>query len=235
MAPHLAELVVDAGGLENLVGVVSYSDFPESIKNIQKIGDAFKVDFETIVSLQPDYVLTWKDGTPNSIINKLKQLNIEVIETDISSIKDIPTTIHQISKLINTQAIAAKEIEQFNQKLNSISHQSHPKLSAFIQVSIKPIYTISATHWMSEAIALCGYENVFYDLKQISAPISLESIIAKNPEAIININQVNDDKWKQWPDLKAVKNNKIYTFSADIFSRPSPRLLDGIQQLCATN
>ena len=214
MAPHLAELVVEAGGLDNLVGVVSYSDFPEQVKSIQAIGDAFKVDYETIISLKPDYVLTWKDGTPSSIIDKLKQLNINVIETNITSIKDIPITIDQISKLTGTETFANKNIEQFNLKLEAINNQAHPKVSAFIQITIQPIYTISGNHWMSEAIRLCGYENIFSDLQQISAPISLESIIAKNPEAIININQSADDQWYHWQVIKAVKNHRINPFTA---------------------
>ena len=235
LAPHLAELTVEAGGLDSLVGVVSYSDFPKSLQKIQNIGDAFRVDFETIISLKPDYVLAWKNGTPRSIIDKLKQLKLNVIEIEINQLSDIPLAILEIAKLIKTESQAQLAIDDFNSELEEIKKTKYPKFEAFIQVSIKPIYTISAQHWMSEAIELCGYDNVFKELKNASNPISLESVITKNPQVIININQLEDDKWIQWQQLDAVKNNRIYTFSPDYFSRPTPRILIGIQQLCETN
>ncbi len=235
LSPHLAELVVSAGAIKNLVGVVSYSDFPPEIKNTQKIGDAFKLDIETIVSLKPDYILSWKGGTPLSMLEKLKRLNLTIIETEIKTLSDIPKTITQIAKLTNTQKQAQKATNKFTQKLLEFQKQKHKQQTAFIETYHQPLYTVSGKHWMSQAALLCGYINVFNDLKQQSATVTLESVILKNPQTIINIAKQEDSQWQKWQNLDAIKNNNIILIDPDYFSRPSMRLLQGIEKLCTKN
>lgn len=232
LSPHLAELAYSAGAQDNLVGVSSYSDFPEQVKAIQKIGDAFKLDYEAIISLQPDYILTWKGGTPVAAVEKLKSLKLNIIETEINNLADIPSTIAQISELTNTQKLAKPQIDLFNEKLNKLKNTNRIDKTAFIQTFHQPLYTISGKHWMSQAIAICGYQNIFKDLPQLSAPVTLESVISKNPQTIINISKQKDLQWQKWQNLEAVKNQQIITLDPDLFSRPSMRLLDGIEGLC---
>jgi iron complex transport system substrate-binding protein len=38
-------------------------------------------------------------------------------------------------------------------------------------------------------------------------------------------------KWKQWPNIPAVKNNRIYLVDSDLFDRPTPRLIEGLETL----
>lgn len=232
LAPHLAELTYSAGALDNLVGVVAYSDFPIEVKSIDLIGDAFKLDYEKIVALQPDYILTWKGGTPTAVIEKLKNLNLNIIETEVNTLSDIPKTILQISELTDTKLIAISTIKNFNNTLKKYKENPYSKQTAFIETYHKPLYTVSGKHWMSAAVELCGYQNIFKDLSQLSAPITLEAVITKNPQAIINIAQQEDPQWHQWKNLEAVKNNQIITLQPDLFSRPTMRLLQGIKTLC---
>ena len=233
LSPHLAELVASAGAIDNLVGVVSYSDFPEEIKSITNIGDAFKVDFETIIALNPDYVVSWKSGTPVAVVEKLKSLNIKVMETKINSLSDIPTTIKKIANLTNTQNYAQLNIELFEKTIEQLKQNKKASSTIFIETYHQPIYSVSGSHWMSEAVKICGYENIFTDLSQSSAAVNIESIINKNPETILNISKEIDPQWQKWQSISAVKNNRIYTIDPDIMSRPSMRLLEGVKQLCA--
>ena len=232
LAPHLTELVASAGALDNLVGVVAYSDFPKEVKHIQVIGDAFNLDYETIIALNPDYLIVWKGGTPIATIDKLKSLKFNLIETEIKNLSDIPATVKLIAELTNTKDIATKNIDSFNQKLSQLKKQSHTIKTLFIQNYSKPLYTVSGKHWISEATTICGYQNIFNDLSQISTTVSLEAVITKNPQTILNIANQTDKQWQNWPLLDAVKNKRIFTISPDFFARPSMRILQGISQLC---
>ncbi len=235
LSPHLAELVYSAGAIDNLIGVVAFSDFPEKVKSIDLVGDAFKLDYEKILALRPDYILTWKGGTPIAVIEKLKSLKLTLIETQIDTLKDIPKTIAQIAELTQTQDQAKVVIDLFNNTLAEIKSNKHPKTTTFIETYHQPLYTVSGKHWMSQAIALCGYTNIFSDLTQSSVPITLESVILKNPQAIINIAKQPDKQWGKWKNIEAVKTHQIITIDPDYMSRPSMRILEGIKQLCAKN
>lgn len=235
LAPHLAELVYSAGAEDSLIGVVAYSDFPEIVKSIDLVGDAFKLDYEKIITLQPDYILTWKGGTPIAVIEKLKSLKLNVIETEITRLIDIPKTIEQIAELTQTRLQASKSISTFNQALNEIKQLPHQDKSVFIETYHSPLYTVSGEHWMSQAALLCGYNNIFNDLSSISAPVTLEAVITKNPQAILNIAPQKDKQWQSWKELEAVKTQQVITIHPDYFSRPSMRILEGIKQLCEFN
>jgi iron complex transport system substrate-binding protein len=235
LSPHLAELVYSAGAIDYLTGVVSFSDFPNQIKSIEQIGDAFKIDYEKILILNPTHILTWKDGTPVSVINKLKALNFNIIETEINKLADIPKTIKMISEITNTQDYAEKNISLFNKTIKNLKQSKYTNNSLFIETYHQPIYTVSGNHWMSEAVEICGYENVFNDLSQLSAPVTLEAVITKNPQTILTIADQEDLQWLAWKKLDAVINKQIITIHPDYFSRPSMRLLNGITQLCSSN
>ena len=43
LAPHLGELVYDAGAGERLVGVIAYSDFPPDVRELPRVGDALSL------------------------------------------------------------------------------------------------------------------------------------------------------------------------------------------------
>ncbi len=235
LAPHLAELVASAGALDNLIGVVSYSDFPSQVKQLPHVGDAFKIDYESIIRLNPDIILVWKGGTPQAVINKLKSLKLKLIETEIKKLDDIGKTIADIAKLTHTEAIAEKNIKRFEKKLQELKNNHAQHQSLFLEISAQPLYTVSKQHWMSEAASVCGYENIFANLTQLSAPVTFESVISKNPQAILTIAQQTDKQWQQWTTLKAVANKQIFTISPDYFSRPTLRIVHGIEQLCGSN
>ena len=232
LSPHLAELVASAGALKNLVGVVSYSDFPPQVTKLPHVGDAFKLDYEAIVSLQPDIILTWKGGTPQAVLEKLKSLHLPVVETEIKKLDDIPKVVMQIAQITSSQTIAKKNTTKFIETIKEIKAKKHRKYSAFIEISANPLYTISANHWMSEAASLCGFENIFQQLPQLSAPVTLESVININPQSIINVSETYDTQWQKWKNLTALKSKRIITVSPDYLSRPTFRILQGINKLC---
>ena len=53
LAPNLAELVFAAGAGDRLKGVVEYSNFPAQVSQLPRVGDAFRIDLERIIELNP--------------------------------------------------------------------------------------------------------------------------------------------------------------------------------------
>jgi iron complex transport system substrate-binding protein len=102
-----------------------------------------------------------------------------------------------------------------------------------------PLYTLGGRHLVTRALAECGGANVFGALTIPAPQVSLEAVLAANPEVIIagtdgGIPPPWLDRWKQWPALTAVRHGNLYTVDANLLHRPGPRFVDGMAQLCAT-
>lgn len=236
LSPHLTELVYSSGGGAHLLGISAYSNYPEDALNKQIIGDAFHLNLELISELQPDVIFYWHNGTPAQTIEQLKSLGFKLENVDITDLADIPKAINQIATTLKTQPDATTE--SFLTQLNQLKQQSQHRKPALIQISDQPIFTVNGKHWMSEAIAVCGLDNVFNDLKSLSVAVTLESVVLKQPDVIVRLEPLSaDSQLAQWPSIPAIKNNHVAVLEADHFTRPTLRLLTAIKSLCeqATN
>jgi iron complex transport system substrate-binding protein len=94
--------------------------------------------------------------------------------------------------------------------------------------------TLNDTHMVSAAIRLCGGKNVFGALKEISPTVSVEALLAANPDAIITGGSNTDslNEWRQFSVLTAAKKNHLYAVNGDWLNRAGPRILDGTEALC---
>jgi iron complex transport system substrate-binding protein len=61
---------------QGLVGVIQFSDFPETERHLPEVGSNVHLDFERIVALWPDLCIAIKDGNPKAIIDRLASLGI---------------------------------------------------------------------------------------------------------------------------------------------------------------
>ena len=231
LAPHLTELIYSAGGGTNLIGISAFSNYPQETKNKPIIGDAFHLDLELISKLQPDIIFYWHNGTPAQTIEQLKSLGFNLKNIHITHLADIPKAIKLIAQTLKTQT--SDDVENFNKKLKQLKQENHKNKSALIQISDQPIYTVNGSHWMSEAIETCGLKNVFHDLNNLSAAVTLEAVVLQKPEVIVRLEPITDNnQLSKWTSIPAIENQHIAVVEADHFTRPTLRTLSAIQSLC---
>ena len=51
-------------------------------------------------------------------------------------------------------------------------------MRVFYQIWHRPLLTVNGAHMISDVIALCGGENVFADVRQLTPSVTLEAVIA---------------------------------------------------------
>jgi iron complex transport system substrate-binding protein len=97
--------------------------------------------------------------------------------------------------------------------------------------------TLSGRHALNEAIRVCGGRNVFEDLAPIAPQVSVEAVLAADPEVIVTAEPGGRrtdalEGWKRFPSLRAVRAGRLVTLDADRINRHTPRLLDELAVLC---
>ena len=78
LSPHLAELDFAAGAGDRLLATVAYSEYPPRAGDLPRVGDAFRLDIESIVALRPDLVVAWESGNPRAAVEQLRTLGLRV-------------------------------------------------------------------------------------------------------------------------------------------------------------
>lgn len=237
LAPHLAELVCAVGACTQLVGVTRYTDEPGA-RNVQVIGDAFALNLEAIVAARPDLVLAWEGGTSPQLAQRIASLGLPLHWVRVQRLDDIAVALADIGQRVGQGSRGLEQAAAFRAQLNALQQQyaGRQPLRVFYQLEVQPMYTISGRSPMSEAITLCGGVNIFHQLPQIAAAVSVESVLAARPEVIVfaredHVRQIRRF-WQRWPQVPAVARDQLYDVEASLLARQSPRVLEGIAELC---
>jgi iron complex transport system substrate-binding protein len=235
LAPNLTELLFEAGAGDRLVGAVAYSDFPDAAQRIPRIGEAARLDTEQILALKPDLVVAWKTGNNREDYERLERLGLKVYVVELDAIARIPDKIEDLGLLADTEEAAQISAAAFRGRLATLQrhYAGRKRVSVFYQIWEQPLMTINGEHFISDVLRECGGENVFAKLALLAPTVDLEAVIAADPQVIlINASAGSPDNWRRWPTVTAARLGNLFTIHDDLISRPTSRLLDGMEQLC---
>lgn len=239
LAPHLTELLFSIGAGDRIVGTVSYSDYPPAAKQIPRIGSYNAFNSESILALKPDLILGWESGNPLKVLKQIEALGLNLKVMEIRSLPEIAEAQKKLGEWTGLQASANDAADQFLQEYQRLqqTYGNRSTVSVFYQVWHEPLRSINGQHLISDVIKLCGGHNVFHDSAAIAPLISVEGVIAADPEVIIASGMSEErpdwlDQWQEWPMIKAVAQQHLYFIPPDIIQRHSPRILQGAQSMC---
>jgi len=239
LSPHLAELAFAAGAGKRLVGVARHSDYPPAVHDLPQTGDAARVDFERIALLKPDLVLAWRSGNPAGDVARVEQLGFPVFVTEPARLADISRLLRAIGELAGTRPAAEKAVAGFEREIAALRdrHAHVSRVRVFYQIWHRPLLTVSGAHVINEVIALCGGENIFADLVQLTPTVSLESVLAARPDVILGGGSAGGEQefagWWRASAVPALRKLPAYYINPDLIQRQSPRIVAGVQAVCA--
>jgi len=239
LAPHIVENLYAIGAGDLIVGTLDYADYPQEATKIERIGGYNGISIEKLLMLKPDMVIAWKSGNQAEDLAQIKRLGIELHLSNPRSIEGVAKEILKLGQLTGRIEQSKKVAEAFTVKLNAIkaTQQNKTTLTGFYQLWPEPMMTVSKNTWINQLIETCQVTNVFADSETDYPQISIENVIVTKPQIII----IPDEKskrviptvnWQQWPEIPAVKYEQFISVNADLLHRFSPRMLDGLAQMC---
>lgn len=239
LAPHLAETVFAAGAGKQIVGTVDYSTYPEAARKIVRVGGYSRFDLEAVAALKPDLIIAWESGNAPAHIQKLRRLGVPVYLSQPNRIEDIADEIERIGALAGTGKAADAAAGVFRQRLADLQarYSGRPIVRTFYEVWYQPLKTVGKHQIISSVIRLCGGENVFGALDVMAPDVTVEAVLAANPEAIVasGMGEARPewlDDWKSRTGLMAAQRQNLFFIPPDLIQRHTPRLLDGAERLC---
>lgn len=239
MAPHATELLFAAGGGARVVGAMNYSDYPEAAKSIPLVGSNSQIDMERVLALRPDLIVVWHTGNTARQIAQIESLGVPVFHSEPRRLAQVAENIERLGRLLGTVPAAQAAAGAYRAKLAGLEarYGKRPPVTVFYQIWDQPLYTLNDAQIASDAIRVCGGRNVFGGLKVVAPEVSLEAVIAADPEAIMAGKRYDPANpglklWEPYRSMTAVKRGNLLTVDGELLTRPGPRTIDEAQQLC---
>jgi len=208
---------------------------------IAVLGEAAALDVEGLLRLKPTLVVIWESGTPPRLRAELVRLKLHVLVTEQRTLDDIGNAIVEFGRLGGSATAAAEAAQRYRSELAALRsrYAARPRVKVFYQVWDRPLYTLSGKHVVSEAMSLCGGDNIFAEMSTLAPAVDREAVIARNPDVIL-IGAAGPEgarqaeQWDRFSSLRAVRNHHIFTLDSSLIGRMAPRILQGVQAVCAS-
>lgn len=233
--PAITEVLYQLGLENKIVGVSSFSDYPDSAKKIPSVGSYLKPSIERIVRLKPTHVLVFKEGDP-SIETELKNAKLNYIVFESRSLEDFENLIQKLSTMFHVEKKASELMDMWKHQWGLLKNLPKEKKKIMIEVDHNPVFIAGGDTFISKAFEKCGYQNIFEKIDGYKK-IQTEAVIKKKPDVIIVLGQLNkltdfQSVAEFWKKNKALKKVRIIKGDADELSRLSFRLPDAITKYC---
>ncbi|MBI2874205.1 MAG: cobalamin-binding protein [Firmicutes bacterium] len=234
LVPSNTEILFALGLGNRVVGVSNFDNYPPEVAQIEKVGDAFKADYEKLVSLKPDLVLSAR----GSIVDELTKLGITVVVVDAPDLSAVAGSIRFLGKVTGAAREAEKVAAEFEGKIQAVASVTEKIGDAdrplvYFEVSQNPLWTIGPGSFMFDLVKMAGGKNLFPDARQPYLEVGDEEVVSRNPGFVLLTFPYMKDVLARpaWAAVSAVKTGKVYEVDGDIFSRPTPRLAQALEEL----
>lgn len=244
LAPSITEILFALGLDDRIVGVTDYCDYPEGAKSKPRVASYTTPNMEKLVSLQPDIVLA-ESIHEKTVLPALEKLGFTVFVTSATSIDTVLKDISLVGQ-INSKSKTANQlvnkltsrIKAVSTKTESLAAEKRPRVLYVIWH--QPIWTMGSETFIDDLFRTAGGINIFSKDFSKSRVVSLESVIAKNPQVIIVTGMATSGDLiytsikaeERLKSVDAMINNRIYKVSdSNLIERPGPRIVDGLDEL----
>lgn len=240
LAPGITEMLFAAGAGERVVATVEHSHDPPAARRIPRIGDAHAIDLERLLALRPDVVVVWAGGNNPAQIASIERLGIPVYRQQVGTLVELPRSLRRLGVLTGTAAVAQAAADGLEERLGALTRRyaaEQRPVSVLLQVWNRPIYTVGGAQSMSDSLRVCGARNVFADLTELGPAVTLEAVIARDPEMIIALGPADVaaawlDEWRRFGGLRAVRSGRLVAFDDQRLGRMGPSAVEATAALC---
>jgi cobalamin transport system substrate-binding protein len=248
LVPALTEMAFAIGAGGAVVAVSSYDDFPPEVRSLPRVGALIDPDVERIIRLRPDLVLLY--ASQQDLMTQLSRASIPYFEYRHGGLADVTATIRALGARTGRAKEATAVADRIDGRLARLRDRTanlkKPRtLLVFGRESgtLRSIYASGGRGFLHDILEAAGGANVFADVAAESVEASSEMILARAPEAIIEIRSIDMPEgpkrdadvaaWKSLASLPAVKSNRIHLLTGRAIGVPGPRVADSAEQVAA--
>lgn len=220
ISPAVAEMLDALDLLDRVVGIGQFGPWPETIADRPVVGGFDSPNVEQILALGADIFLDVKSRAAVAAHQRLEKTGIEVMELDTSTYRGVFNALEEIGERFGRKDAARRLAQQIRTDIDKVKllARNLPKQRVLFVVGRDPVYVAGPGSHIDHLIRIAGGENIANDIQASYRQISMEIILERLPEVIIDTS-INSEgalrgrqpgSWGKWSFLPAVRNNQVY-------------------------
>ncbi|HSN79470.1 MAG TPA: helical backbone metal receptor [Rhodoferax sp.] len=230
LLPSLTETVCVLGQCDRLVGVDRYSNDPDRVKKLPKVGGGLDPNIEAVVALKPDLVLM---ATSSQAGERLQALGIKVMALEPKNHADVKQVLEKLGQVLGVGD--AQRVWQGIEAGMQAAAQSLPAqfktTRVYFEVNRAP-YAASEASFIGETLRRLGVQNIVPANMGPFPLINPEFVVRANPDVIMvgDVNFAGMAGRPGWSGMRAIATQQVCVFTpaqSDMLVRPGPRMADG--------
>jgi iron complex transport system substrate-binding protein len=245
LVPALTEMLFAIGAGPQVVGVSSYDDFPEPVKSLPKVGALLDPDMERILSLRPTLVITY--GSQTDIERQLERTNIRTFSYRHAGLAGLLRTMHDLGDAVGRTKDADRVVQDLQSRLDGIktrvsSQRPVRTLLVFERDpgSLRGVFVSGGVGFLHDMLVVAGGTNVFADVPRESVQPSMETILARAPDLILEIRPTGvapadipreRRTWDTLSSIPAVRKGRVQILTGDYLVVPGPRVAQATEAM----
>ncbi|RLB35053.1 MAG: cobalamin-binding protein, partial [Deltaproteobacteria bacterium] len=173
-------------------------------------------------------------------VELLEQAGIKVFIVNPRTITQVIDTITTMGKVCGIQQEALYVAKRLQGRVERVVEKTRGRGTpgVFLEINIRPIMSVNKKTFHHDLIRLAGGRNITEDEPITYPRINIEEVIRRRPDVIIISSMERGSRfemarkeWLKWPSIPAVKNGRVYLIDSDLIDRPSPRLVQGLEEM----
>jgi iron complex transport system substrate-binding protein len=245
LIPAVTEMIFAMGADRRLVGIGDFDRFPPETSRLPRVGGLLDPNTERILSLKPDLVVVY--DTQVELKAQLERAGIAMFRYEHRGLADITSTMRSLAARIGEtsagDAAAARierDLEAVRQRVRGRSRPRTMLVLGREPGAIRRVSVSAGYGFLHDVLELAGGTDVFGDAERQSMDVSIETILARAPEAILELHygdsldpaRVTRERrvWEALTSLPAVRTGRVHLLVGNEFVVPGPRIVLAAQR-----
>ena len=243
LIPAVTEILFAVSAGPRVVGVGTYDVYPPDVKGLTRVGGLIDPDTERILTLKPDLVFLY--GSQEDLISQLSAAGIAVERYRHGGLADVIASIRAIGTRVGRAARGEQVASGIEGAVTDVRARAEARPRPKVLVvfgreegTLRGIYASGGIGFIHDMLTAAGGRNVFEDIRRENVQASLESILERAPEVILEIRagprgphwpEPQAAAWRAAPSLPAVRNKRVHVLIDERLVVPGPRIAEGLQ------
>ena len=237
LAPSVVDDVYALGAGTDVVAVTDFVKYPAEARTKLSVGTPLNPSIEKIISLHPDLVLGFGSMSNMDTIKRLGDLGIAVYMISPHGVEGIYRSLASIGQALNRDQSARELVSRLRAREAAVERRvsGKPTVSILMPLWYDPVVSIGKHAFITELIEMAGGHSVTSDIEQEWPQISLETVLARKPEALLLVrgSKMSAEQILTrpgWSNVPAIKNHRLF-YVDDRIEIPSPVAFDALEEL----